>query len=116
MAKPSKVAPSTISGLIELFPGLPEESARVVSEVLELHARKMRDYGTDGDPYHNAAQASQWGVDPWIGASIRIGDKERRLQLYASGGTLSNEGAEDSILDNAVYNIIRLALWRRSNP
>jgi hypothetical protein len=36
----------------------------------------------------------------------------RRLQLAASGSTLTNEGIEDSLIDLAVYAIIALILYR----
>lgn len=91
------------------------EFERVLDEVLEMHRRKNRDYGSDEDPYANVSDSAQWGVRPWVGASIRLSDKERRLKLAASGGTLANEGIEDSMIDNVVYNVIRLILWRREN-
>lgn len=102
-----------VQALLQAFPGLPRETAEVAADALELHAKKMRDYGSAGDPYANVSSSAEWGVDPWVGASIRMADKERRLRRYAETGTLANEGAEDSLLDNCVYPLIRLALWRR---
>jgi hypothetical protein len=89
------------------------EFKAVLAEVLALHEKKNADYGSAEDPYANVTDSEQWGVSPWIGASVRLSDKERRLKLYAQTGNLSNESAEDSLLDNIVYNIIRLILWRR---
>ena len=48
----------------------------------------------------------------WIGAVIRQNDKMRRLQKFAVDGNLANESVEDSLIDNIVYGIIALALYR----
>lgn len=99
-------------------PQVPQsEFEAVLAEVLALHRRKNQDYGeAGGDPYANVVDSREWGVEPWIGASVRLSDKERRLKIYAKGGNLANESAEDSMIDNIVYNVIRLVLWRRAHP
>lgn len=89
------------------------EFEAVLAEILELHRRKNKDYGSDVDPYANVTDSREWGVPPWVGAGVRISDKERRLKLFAQTGGLENESVEDSLKDNCVYNIIRLILWRR---
>ena len=92
---------------------VPPEFVAILKEVVELHARKCADYGSEEDPYANVSDSAHWGVDPWVGAAIRMSDKERRLKQYATTGTLSNEGVRDSLIDNCVYPIIRTLLYDR---
>lgn len=89
------------------------EFERVVDEVLAMHRRKGADYGTSDDFFANVSASQNWGIDPWIGAMMRANDKIVRLQAYAQGSTLQNEGVEDSLLDIATYTIIALCLLRR---
>ena len=77
-----------------------------------MHDRKQLDYGRDDDPFANVRSTEDWGQPAWVGAMIRATDKMRRLQKVAQGGTLSNESAEDSFMDLAVYAIIGLVLYR----
>lgn len=84
----------------------------VLDEMWKLHQKKSQDYGSQEDPYRNIRSGTNWGTDPWISAQIRLGDKTQRLQNYAQTGELSNEGAEDSLIDLAVYAVISLVLWR----
>lgn len=86
-----------------------------LDEMWELHQKKNKDYGAQEDPYRNVRSGADWGVDPWVSALIRGGDKIKRLQKYAQTGELSNEGAEDSLIDLAVYAVIALVLWREQH-
>ena len=93
---------------------LPQEFVSAVEEACFLHSDKCRDYG-DEDPYANVvATAESIGIEPWIGAHMRMGDKRRRLDKFARGESLNNESARDSMIDNVVYSIIRLILFDRS--
>lgn len=92
--------------------GSPEFEA-VVKEVLEMHRRKGADYGTDEDFFANVSASANWGIEPWVGAMMRVSDKVARLQSAAKGSTLKNEGIEDSLLDIATYSIIAVCLFRR---
>lgn len=88
----------------------PHPSSERLYELLgtigELHARKQKDYGRADDPFANVRGSSEWGVQPWVGAMIRLNDKVKRLQTFALTGSLANEGAFDSFLDIAVYALI----------
>jgi len=88
-----------------------ERFHNLLDEIGDLHDRKQLDYGRPEDPFANVRASEDYGISPWIGALIRENDKMRRLQKAASGGTLANESVRDSLLDNAVYAIIALALW-----
>lgn len=87
-------------------------------EMGEMHDKKQADYGrpatgTDaGDPFANVRAAANFGLSPWIGAAIRAGDKQGRIQAAARGQNLKNESVEDSFIDLAVYAIIGLVLYR----
>jgi hypothetical protein len=87
----------------------------LLAELAEMHARKNADYGTGDDPYANVRAGAGWGVEPWVAAMVRASDKVRRLQLFATTGTLANEGVEDSLLDLASYALIALRLLREEN-
>jgi hypothetical protein len=92
------------------------EFEEVIDEILAMHRRKGADYGTDQDFFANVSASSSWGIAPWIGAMMRANDKVVRLQSFAKGSTLQNEGVEDSLLDIATYAVIALCLYRRENP
>lgn len=84
----------------------------LLDDIEALHAAKQADYGRDADPFANVRASEEWGVSPWVGALIRATDKVRRLQTFATKGTLRNEGVEDSLMDLAVYALISLILFR----
>lgn len=84
----------------------------IVNELSELHARKASDYGSDEDPLANIRACRDFGIEPWVGALLRLNDKVYRLKRFAVRGTLQNESAEDSLRDIAVYAIIALGLLR----
>ena len=92
--------------------GSPEFEA-VINEVLDMHRRKGADYGTKDDFFANVSASANWGINPWVGAMVRVSDKVARLQSAAKGSTLQNEGIEDSLLDIATYAIIAVCLFRR---
>lgn len=92
--------------------GSPEFEA-VIREVLDMHRRKGADYGTKEDFFANVSASANWGINPWVGAMMRVSDKVARLQSAAKGSTLKNEGIEDSLLDIATYAIIAVCLFRR---
>ena len=83
----------------------------LVKEMGELHDRKQRDYGAGDDPFANVRNSQGFGVDPWVGAMIRLNDKIKRLQSLQSNGRLENESAYDSFKDIAVYAVIALVLF-----
>lgn len=89
---------------------------RLLREMGELHDRKQADYGKADDPFANVRDgATEVGLDPWIGAVIRMGDKMRRLQAAARGQNLVNESIRDSFIDLSVYSIIGLLLHEEQN-
>lgn len=91
-----------------------DEFNSILQELQEMHDKKSKDYGTDGDPYANVCASSGFGVEPWVGALIREHDKTTRIQSFLAKGSLANESLEDSLIDKAVYSIIALLLYRRT--
>ena len=87
----------------------------ILKEVQALHDKKTKDYGRPGDPYYNIRGSEDFGIPSWIGAVMRANDKMKRLQLAAAGGTLANEGVEDSLLDLITYLTIALDVYRKHN-
>lgn len=86
-----------------------------LTEMLQLHDRKQKDYGTSESPFANVRASEDLGVDPWIGGLIRMNDKMRRLHKAANGGEMANESVEDSLLDLAVYAVITLILYKETH-
>ena len=91
---------------------LSQEFHNVLLELGNMHDLKQKDYGRPDDPFANVRGSEDFGIEPWVGAVLRGNDKMRRLQIAAKGGSLSNEGIEDSLLDLAVYSTIGLVLYR----
>lgn len=87
----------------------------LLAEIGALHDKKQADYGRGDDPFANVRASEEWGVRPWIGAMIRLNDKVRRLQSLVANGRLSNESADDSLRDIAVYAIISLVLYEQEH-
>ena len=84
----------------------------ILKEIQALHDKKSKDYGRPGDPYYNIRGSEDFGIPSWVGAVMRANDKMKRLQLAASGGSLANEGVEDSLLDMITYLTIALDEYR----
>jgi hypothetical protein len=85
---------------------------QLLREAGELSIKKGKDYGTDSDPDANLTASEDFGIPSWVGCLSRANDKMRRLQTFATSGALANEGAEDSMLDLAVYALKALRFYR----
>ena len=84
----------------------------IIGELINLHDKKQRDYGTDADPFNNIrASAKEWGIPAWVGAMLRATDKVRRLQKFADVGELANESVIDAFDDLAVYAVIARVMY-----
>lgn len=89
--------------------------AGILTEALELHTLKSKDYGSDSDPYANVRASEEFGVEAWKGGLLRANDKVVRLKQFARKGVLANESAEDSMKDLVVYFTIILMLYRQAS-
>ena len=86
----------------------------VLAEAAKLHDKKQRDYGTDVDPFANVRASEDFGIPAYLGCAIRMNDKIRRIQSFATRGELANESIEDAFLDLLVYAGIAAVLYRES--
>ena len=85
---------------------------RAALSVVSLMERKNNDYTAGVSPFANFEQAANFGVDPLVGLSIRMGDKMKRIETFCKNGKLSvdNEGVEDAFKDLIGYSLIALAM------
>jgi hypothetical protein len=88
---------------------------KILDEMGKLHDRKAQDYGSDEDPLANIRASADFGIEPWIGATLRLNDKVCRLKKFATTDVLANESAENSLIDIAVYAVIALQLLREED-
>ncbi len=81
-------------------------------EMLALIKTKNNDYSGGGGPFANFKEAENFGVDPLVGLSVRIGDKIKRLQTYCQTGDLAvkGEGVEDIFKDLIGYSWLALGM------
>lgn len=93
----------------------PTEFERIIEEVVTLNDRKRSDYGSTFDPLANLRAGEEFGVPAWVLAQIRVMEKGRRVRAFINGSTLMNEGVEDSLLDQIVYAIHALTLFREDH-
>lgn len=87
---------------------------RIVEDMVALHAKKQRDYGTGVDPLANLRASEEWGIPAWQGAMIRACDKIKRMKTFAETGKLANEGMVDAFNDLAVYAILGRILFEET--
>ena len=69
--------------------------------ISKLTRKKNDDYtggGNTSNPFANFDEAEDFGVDPLIGLSLRMGDKMQRLKAYCNEG-LSLETSGDTVSD-----------------
>jgi hypothetical protein len=78
-----------------------------------MHQRKAADYGNGRDPLGNFEQARDWGLTPFHGVMIRIGDKIARLQSFLAKGNLMNESVHDTLRDLAAYALLADVILQR---
>ncbi len=85
---------------------------KTLDELQVLIKAKNSDYTNGAGPFANFDQASEFGVDPFKGLMVRMGDKMQRIKSYCSKGALqvANEGVEDALKDLIGYSLIGLAM------
>lgn len=82
-----------------------------------LMESKNADYAGPADPWRNLEAASRLGVGtPEQAIFIRLCDKFSRLATAVSGGTLANEGVEDTCLDIINYVVLLSAYRAEHDP
>lgn len=83
-----------------------------LDDLQELIKRKNHDYTNGSGPFANFEQAGDFGVDPFKGLMVRVGDKMQRIKTFCKSGELSvaNEGVDDALRDLIGYSLIGLAM------
>lgn len=88
----------------------------VLLGIIETNKRKRKDYASDQDVFSNFRDTSNFAnfETPWMSALFNCSQKLARISSLRENGRLddpSNEAVEDTLLDNAVYSIIALAIF-----
>lgn len=89
----------------------------LLDRMRETAINKSHDYSGKEDPFSNLRQSKNAGIEPWKAVIIRLGDKYSRLCNFAKQNELKvkDESIEDTLIDNAVYSLLCLILYRESN-
>lgn len=93
------------------------EFYELLHRMAETHNIKAHDYcGTGRDPLANLMATEEIGIPAWKGCIIRMMDKWGRLKNFCRSETLlvPGESFEDTLLDNAVYSLLDIILYRRA--
>ena len=110
--KKTNQADSISSNRVKLRPET-ELYLDLCDELKAIHLKKSHDYGNGKDPLGNFEQAKDWGLTPYQGIMIRIGDKIARLQSFLIKGELKNESVDDTLTDLAAYALLAKVILRR---
>ena len=95
----------------------------IFDRIIRITKAKNADYTGGGDtdnPFANFDAASEHGVDPLVGLTLRMGDKIQRLKAFARTGKLqvssSGDSIEDVVLDLIGYSAIAIGMiYRRES-
>lgn len=91
------------------------EFLRLLEKMKDLHVRKSAGYAgvTNPDPWKNFRTSTGFGVEPWRGTLIRMGDKWSRLQnlVQSADNEQVGESIDDTAMDLAAYALIFLCLY-----
>jgi hypothetical protein len=96
-----------------------EDYQKFFEDIIVLHTNKNAGYAGLGatDPWANFRQAEWYGVSPFVGCMIRMGDKLIRISnLYKNPECDKvNESIKDAMYDLGVYCFIAICLWEEEN-
>lgn len=95
----------------------------VLIDMVTINRRKRADYAKDSDPlsnfYRTAELMRSRGYQDWTAmtsAEYAIAIKQARMEALRENGRLDkteNESVRDTLLDNAVYSVLLLAIYDR---
>lgn len=78
----------------------------LLDEMKRIHLAKDHDYA-GAVPFRNLKKSAEFGVEPWLGAMVRMSDKWSRLeQLATKDPAVVEESFEDTLIDLANYALI----------
>ena len=83
----------------------------LIHVIQALRKKKRSDYG-EKSGVGNLMECERIGIQPWVGVTIRMGDKMSRIRSAVNNGirSLSNESVTDSFIDLAVYSLLACAI------
>lgn len=86
----------------------------LLDKMREVAIAKSHDYAGTEDPMSNFKQCELMGLPAWKGIVVRLGDKFSRICNFAKQNELKvkDESLEDTLLDNAVYSLLCIVLYR----
>lgn len=98
---------------------------KVLAEMVALNRRKRADYARQDDPLSNFFRTAeimrgkgyQW--DALTSVEYALAIKEARLEALRANGRLdrpANESVRDTLLDEAVYAVLLVAVYDRLHP
>jgi hypothetical protein len=87
---------------------------KLLDKMRDIHSAKNHDYSGEGDPFRNFKISETMGIPAWKGCLIRLSDKFSRLCSFArkEDYQVKDESIEDTLLDNAIYSLICILLYR----
>lgn len=91
----------------------------LLDQMRDLHIRKSAGYaGQSADTWANFREAEGWGVTPFLGCMVRMGDKFIRAQnlVHNPANDQVNEPLRDTLLDLAAYALIGVCLLEDELP
>jgi len=88
----------------------------LIEEMKQIHSDKNHDYAGDNDPLANFKASKRIGIDPFIGANIRLQDKVARIENFIKTGEfkVKGESLKDTYIDLANYALLSLILFEES--
>ncbi len=109
---------SRIAATLDRVRELRPENYRILGQMAEIMVAKSQDYcGKANSDLSNLMMSQRIGVPAWKGALIRLMDKWSRIENFACSEELAvkDESFEDTLLDNAIYSLLIIRLWRLRN-
>jgi hypothetical protein len=92
---------------------------QIAAKAVAIHTAKNAGYaGIDNpDPWANFRGAEAFGVTPYIGCMIRLGDKMLRLQNLRDNdeNDLANEPITETLWDTMAYALISICLYEEKH-
>ena len=98
----------------QVFTKIDNRFINLILDLLELHEKKTKDYGSIANPEANIYASSEFGIPPEVGIMLRMNDKFKRLKQFAKEKKLENESVEDSLMDLANYALLALFVRKLS--
>lgn len=99
--------------ITRMFPHVSSHFIAKVYDILNLHNKKVQDYGEILATEGNLRASEELGIPAYKGILIRMNDKMNRLKKFARDGNLACESVEDSFMDLANYSLLACILFER---